>query len=376
MNYFISAGEASGDLHASKVMEAIRNRDAEARFTFLGGDKMAAVAGHDPVIDYRDMAFMGFSEVLRNLRKISRNFSTARKALLVEHFDAVVLVDYPGFNLRIAEVASDNDIPVFYYISPKVWAWKEYRVRKIKRVVDRMLSILPFEVDWYRDRHGYDVSYVGNPSAEEVDERIAALPAREDFLRQLGLEIQGDYIALVPGSRRGEIRNNLPTMIQGASRFGLPMIVAAAPGIDDEFYAKYSVGATAIVRDNTLGLMRYAGVALVTSGTATLECALTGTPMVVCYRANAVKLSYKIMEKLLKVKYVSLPNLIVDKSVVPELLVHLCTAEAIAAHVDSLLNDTTARRTQTDGFAAMRQRLGSRPAADTAAQIIVDSITT
>lgn len=373
MNYFISAGEASGDLHASQLMSELRRIDSGASFTFLGGDNMAAVAGHAPLIHYRDMAFMGFSEVLRNLGKISGNLNVATRAMLDSHPDALILVDYPGFNLKLAERAHRAGIPVHYYISPKVWAWKEYRVRSIKRVVDRLYSILPFEVEWFRTRHGYEVLYVGNPSREEVDAALATLPDRQSFLQPLGIAPNTDYIVLVPGSRKGEIRNNLPTMIDGARRFGMPLIVTAAPGIDDAFYDAYMTPDVKLVRGNTLGLMHYARVALVTSGTATLECALSGTPQVVCYRANAVKLSYNIMKLLLKVRYVSLPDLITDSPVVPELLVHLCTADAIADHLSRLIPDGPDRQAQIDGYATMRHRLGTTPAAATAARAIASS---
>ncbi|MDE7396914.1 MAG: lipid-A-disaccharide synthase, partial [Muribaculum sp.] len=367
MKYFVSAGEASGDLHASQLMSALKGVDRDASFTFLGGDYMAASAGHGPVIHYRDMAFMGFSEVLRNLGRISLNFKMARGALLGQKHDALILVDYPSFNLKLAREARRAGIPVYYYISPKVWAWKEYRVRDIKRLVRRVYSILPFEVDWYRSRHDYAVEYVGNPSREEVDARLSQLPRRNEFLTEAGIDPDGDYVVLVPGSRKGEIRNNLPVMIAGAMRSGLPMVVTAAPGIDDSFYEPYIKYGVKPVRDMTLGLMRYARVALVTSGTATLECGLAGTPQVVCYRANGVKLSYKIMEKLLKVKYVSLPNLIADEEIVPELLVHKCTAESIYDHLSALLPDGGVRQSQLDGYRKMRNRLGDRPAAVTTA---------
>lgn len=372
MNYFISAGEASGDLHGSMLIEALRKIDKQAEFTFLGGDLMAQAAGCQPVIHYRQMAFMGFSEVLRNLRTIFGNFSTARRVLRSQKFDAVVLVDYPGFNLKLAKEAHKLGIPVFYYIAPKVWAWKQWRVKQLRKYVDRLLSILPFEPKWF-EAHGANATYVGNPSRQEVADEISRMPSKQELFERLNLSSEKPLLLLVPGSRRGEIRNNLPIMSQVAKRHQqFQAIVAGAPGIDDDFYAAYTQ--LPVIKGHTLELMRYASVALVTSGTATLECALAGTPQVVCYRANGVKLSYEIMKKLLKVKYVSLPNLIVDAPIVPEMLVHLCTVDSVDSELINILPGTPGRDAQLRGYEKMMEQLGKQQASTQAAEIIYNNI--
>lgn len=367
------AGEASGDLHASQVMAALQRRDPAAEFVYLGGDRMRAVSATEPVIDYRDMAFMGFSEVLRNLRRISANLRAAKEALRGARPDALILIDYPSFNLKVAAEARRLGIPVAYYISPKVWAWKEWRVRTIKKLVDRMLVIFPFEVEYY-SRHHYEVTYVGNPSVGEIDAALAALPARDKFLAAQGMDPEQPYIALLPGSRRGEIRNNMSVMLEAAARFSqYGIAVAAAPGIDDSVYAPYITEGVHIVRDATMPLLAYAQAALVTSGTATLEAALAGTPQVACYRANGSRLSYAIMHRLLKVNYVTLPNLIADRRVIDEMLLHRCTADAVARSLAAIINDTApARRDMLQGYAEIRRILGTADAADAAARAIID----
>lgn len=371
MHYFISAGEPSGDLHAAALIEALREKDAEATFTFLGGDLMAAAAGHEPVIHYRRMAFMGFSEVLRNLRTIFANLKTARGALRGSGADALILVDYPSFNLKLAKTAVEMGVPVYYYIAPKVWAWKEWRVKQLRKSVRRVLSILPFEEEYFAG-HGVDALYVGNPSVEELDMRLGEMTSREDFLRGNGLADK-PVLALVPGSRRGEIRNNLPIMDAVARRHpDMQAVIAGAPAMDEAFYREYSD--LPIVTGATLDLMRHATAALVTSGTATLECALAGTPQVVCYRANGKKLSYNIMKHLIKAPFVSLPNLIAGREVIPEMLVHLCTVDAVDEKLCDILPGRAGREAQMEGYAVMRARLGESHAAAGAAKAIVESL--
>ena len=325
MKYMLIAGEASGDLHASRLISAIKRLDPQAEFRFFGGDLMAKAAGCRPDLHYDRMNVMGFSEVIRKFPQIIRNLSSAKKLVKEFHPDVLILVDYPGFNLKLAKYASKLGITVDYFISPKVWAWKEYRVKQIKRYVDRLFSILPFEENFYK-RHGYKVTYVGNPSVEEIDHALGHLPPKRHFIERQGLDTDSErpIIALLPGSRRGEIRNNLPVMIAAAKRFPeFRYVVGAAPSVPEKFYREIAQDpGLPVVFGCTPTLLKYSQAALVTSGTATLETALIGTPQVVCYRANGLKLSYKIMEKLLKVRYVSLPNLIVNNSVVPELLVH------------------------------------------------------
>lgn len=371
MHYFISAGEPSGDLHAAALIEELSRRDPEAVFTFLGGDLMASAAGHDPVIHYNRMAFMGFSEVLRNLRTIFGNLRVAKRALADSHCDVLILVDYPSFNLKLAQEANRRRIPVYYYIAPKVWAWKEWRVKKLRRYVHRILSILPFEQEYFEGKN-VNVSYVGNPSREEIDARLAKMPELGEFTAAHDLD-RRPILALVPGSRQGEIRNNLPIMDAVAYRhLDMQAVIAGAPGMSVEFYRQYS--SLPVAEGATSELMRHATAALVTSGTATLECALAGTPQVVCYRANGVKLSYNIMKHLLKVKYVSLPNLIADRPVIPEMLVHLCTVDSVDEQLQKILPGGEGRDSQLEGYAYMRQRLGTTPAAENAAHLIISDL--
>ncbi len=360
MKYFISVGEASGDIHAAALIKALKETDGDARFCFLGGDLMAEQAGCTPFIHYKEMAFMGFSEVLRHLPQVLGNLKKAKNVIKQNNPDAVILVDYPSFNLKLAKYAHRLGIPVFYYISPKVWAWKEYRVKDIKRNVTHLYSILPFEVDFYR-KHDYDITYVGNPSVEEVDARIRELPEKSEFLSAHSIENR-PIMALVPGSRRGEIRNNLPIMEQVAKKYPqFQPVVAGAPGIEPEFYDAYT--SNKVVFNSTFELMHYADIALVTSGTATLECALLGTPQVVCYRANGSKLSYNLFKRILKIKYVSLPNLIADCEIIPEMLLHHCNVDEINDKVSELLPDKLGRKSQFQGYGIMRERLGLSNAA-------------
>lgn len=377
MKYMIIAGEASGDLHASGLIKALREVDSTAEFRFFGGDLMARAARRNPDLHYNEMNVMGFSEVLRRLPSIFAHLRKAKAMLRIYRPDTLILVDYPSFNLKLAKEAKRLGIRVDYFISPKVWAWKEWRVRKIKKYVDSMYSILPFEVGFYA-RHGYkQITYVGNPSVQEMNEALTHLPPRRHFLERQGLEQPGKpVIALLPGSRRGEIRNNLPLMIEAAKRFkDYRYIVAAAPSIPEKFYRMVAQDpGLDVVFGCTPTLVKYAEAALVTSGTATLETALIGTPQVVCYRANGKKLSYTIMEKLLKVKYVSLPNLIVGHAVVPELLLHRCTIENIAHELSALLQASPARDWQLSGYKMMRLKLGTSVATEYAAELIADAL--
>lgn len=372
MNYMIVAGEASGDLHASRVMKEIKALDPDARFRFLGGDLMAAQAGCEPDIHYRDMNVMGFSEVIRSFSRLLGIYRKATALIDAWKPDVLLLVDYPGFNLKLAKYAKKHGIRVEYFISPKVWAWKEWRVKSIRRYVDRMYSILPFEVQFYR-RHNYEITYVGNPSVGEIDWSLGHLPPKKHFMDRQGITDPRPMIALLPGSRKGEIRNNLPLMIEAAKRYPeFQYVVAAAPSVPERFYREVAQdqGLT-LVFGATHALVKYSQGALVTSGTATLETALIGTPQVVCYRANGMKLSYKIMEKLLKVRYVSLPNLIVGHEIVPELLVHRCTVEAISHNLSPLLQSSPQRDWQLSGYRSMRRKLGTTDAARRTAEEIV-----
>ncbi len=372
MKYFISAGEASGDLHGGPLIEALKECDENAEFVFLGGDCMAKASGHAPLIHYRDMAFMGFSEVLRHLGKVLGNLKTAREAVARERPDALVLIDYPSFNLKLAAFAHGLGIPVYYYISPKVWAWKEWRIKDMRRYCRKVLSILPFEVGYFKGK-GMEVEYVGNPSVEEVDAREASLPPRGEFLARWNLPADKPLLALVPGSRVGEIRNNLPVMDAVARRFPqFTAVIAGAPGIDASIYSGFS--SFPVVGNATFELLRNSANALVTSGTATLETALLGTPQVVCYRSNGSRLSRKVLERFIKCPFVSLPNLIAGREIVRELLLDRCNEEAVAAELAAILPGAPCRDEMLRGYARMRGLLGTSDAARTAACAILTDL--
>ncbi|MBR1476091.1 MAG: lipid-A-disaccharide synthase [Muribaculaceae bacterium] len=369
MKYFLIAGEASGDLHGSRLIEAIAQHDHQAQFRFLGGDLMQQAAQVAPIIHYRDMAYMGFVEVAKHLPTILGFLRTARQAIDDWHPDHVVLIDYPSFNLKVARHAHERGIGVHYFISPKVWVWKEWRVRDIKRYVHRMYCILPFEPDWYAQR-GYQATYVGNPTMQEIAEALPQLPGREQFCHEHGLDPSRPIIALVPGSRVKEIRDNLPSMLEAARRHpDCQTAIAAAPNIDLDLYASLAQGVP-LLTDATWSLVRHARVAIVTSGTATLETAMLGTPQVACYRMTGKKWLYRFYRRLLKGNYVTLPNLIADEPVIPELLMHLCTSQSIDSHITELLAESATRQAQLDGYRRVLSRLGTNDCADTAARLI------
>lgn len=373
MKYFISVGEASGDIHAAQLIGALGSIDTDAHFTFLGGDLMTSASGTTPLIHYRRMAYMGFSEVIRHLPEVLGNLKKAKEAITSEHPDALILVDYPSFNLKLAQHAHTLGIPVYYYISPKIWAWKEHRIKAIKRYVRRMFSILPFETEYYR-RHNYEVTYVGNPSVEEIETRAEALPSREEFLKRNSLTDR-PILALVPGSRRGEIKCNLPVMVATALRFpDYQAVVAGAPGIDPDIYKRYTD--FPVVTDATFELMNAAEAALVTSGTATLECALLRTPQVVCYRSNGQRWAYELFKRILKISYVSLPNLIANAPVIPEMLLHKCNADDVTRELQAIVPGAAGREAQLAGYAKMREALGTSNAAEATATAIVDDLKT
>lgn len=371
MHYFLISGEASGDLHGSRLIEALRQLDKEAVFTFLGGDKMARAAGCAPIVHYRDMAFMGFVEVLKNIRKVGANLRTARESLRMAKPDCLILIDYPSFNLKVAATAHSEGIPVYYYISPKIWAWKKWRIRDIRRLVRRMYSILPFEPEFYR-QNGFRSEYVGNPSVEEVDQRMAHAVSRADFLAQYKLRDR-PLVALMPGSRKAEIHNNLAVMNLALSEFPQYRgVIIGAPGIDDALYKACGAGNIPVIRpESAVDVLVHCRAALVTSGTATLETALAGVPQVVLYRGNGTKLTYDIMKRVLDIDYVSLPNLIVGREIIPEMLQHLCSPAPVADRLGPLLRtDSPVRQAQLDGYADMRRILGIKKAASTAADSI------
>lgn len=374
MKYYLIVGEASGDLHASHLMKALLKEDPEAEFRFFGGDMMSAVGG-TRVRHYRELAYMGIIAVLLHLRTILRNMAFCKRDIAEWRPDAVILVDYPGFNLKIAKYVHEHTkIPVYYYISPKIWAWKEYRIKEIKRNVDELFSILPFEVPFFEQKHHYPIHYVGNPTAEEVRQfRAAYNVSGKEFRREHGLD-ERPIIALLAGSRKQEIAGNLPQMIAAARRFGgYQLVLAAAPGIDAEFYDAFIGGSDVhVVRGETYALLSHADTALVTSGTATLETALFRVPQVVCYNTALPKLVGFLRRLVLKVKYVSLVNLIADREVVPELVANTFSEANIAEQLKRLLPDGAARREMLEGYEEVWRKIGEdSPSERTAKEMVL-----
>ena len=373
MKYYLIAGEASGDLHASNLMKALKREDPDAEFRYFGGDLMAACGG-TLVKHYRDMAYMGFIPVLMNLDKVLANMRLCKQDIAAWRPDVVILVDYPGFNLKIAKyVKTHLNIPVYYYISPKIWAWKEWRVKSIRRYVDRLYSILPFEVDFYA-RHHYAVEYVGNPTVDELAARPQADETFDDFVTECGLE-RKPIIALLAGSRVSEIKDNLPMMIEAAEAYPeYQLVVAGAPGIAPELYAPYVQGhRVKVVQGKTYRLLQQSRAALVTSGTATLETALLRVPQVVCYWVGGGKLFYKTFEKILRVPYVSLVNLIADAPVVCELLGYRATVENLRRELACLFDEENRER-MLAGYDLVARRLGAPGAPEHAARSMVSAL--
>ena len=374
MKYYIIVGEASGDLHASHLMQALSDRDPDADFRFFGGDLMTGVGG-TRVRHYRDLAYMGFIPVLLHLRTISKNMKMCKRDVLRWNPDALILVDYPGFNLDIAKyVHRHSDIPVYYYISPKIWAWKEYRIKNIKRDVDEMFSILPFEKDFYENKHNYPIHYVGNPTATEVEEfRNNYEETPEQFRERHNLD-ERPIIALLAGSRKQEIKDNLPTMLSAADENSrdYQLVLAGAPGIDrryyDDFISDYPVR---IVENETFALLMNSTAALVTSGTATLETALFRVPQVVCYETPLPAFIGYMRKKVIKVSYISLVNLIANEEVVPELVANTFTKENLRANLRSILPGGDGREKMLSGYERMANILGHNNAPDEAARIML-----
>ena len=374
MKYYLIVGEASGDLHASHLMAALRCEDPQAEFRFFGGDLMAAAGGCAPVKHYRDLAYMGFIPVLLHLRTIFANMAFCKRDIVEWQPDALILVDYPGFNLNIARyIHAHTRIPVYYYIAPKIWAWKEYRIKNIKRDVDELFSILPFEVDFFEGKHQYPIHYVGNPTMDEVAAfRASYQEVRKDFLERNNLQTK-PIIALLAGSRRQEIKDNLPDMIQAASAFGdYQLVLAGAPGIDADYYRDYTDGAEVkIVFGQTYELLSHADAALVTSGTATLETALFRVPQVVCYHTPVGRVIAFLKRHVLKVEYISLVNLIAGREVVRELVADTMTVERIRVELGRILTDEDWRGKMVAGYDNVEKRLGAPGAPAKAARLIL-----
>ncbi len=367
MKYYLIVGEASGDLHASCLMHSLKEKDHDAEFRFFGGDLMAAEGG-TIVRHYRELAYMGFIPVLLHLPTILKNMKMCKRDIVEWRPDVVILVDYPGFNLKIAKfLKQKTSIPVFYYISPKIWAWKEYRIKNIKRDVDQLFSILPFEVPFFEVKHHYPIHYVGNPTADEVRRFKASYDGRFPTFSK-------PVIAILAGSRLHEIKDNLPVMLRAtdhlADRFQL--VVAGAPSVPHDYYLQFFGNRKVeIVYDQTYPLLMNAHAALVTSGTATLETALFDVPQVVCYATPLPRLISVLRRILLKVKYVSLVNLIADSEVVKELVAADYSEENVRREIDAIIADGPQRNAMKEGYAEVWRRLGKESAPDNAARQIV-----
>lgn len=375
MKYYLIVGEASGDLHASRLMRSLKKYDELAEFRFFGGDLMAAEGG-TRVKHYKELAYMGFVPVLLHLGTIFSNMKRCKEDIVAWKPDVVILVDYPGFNLNIAKFLKKNTlIPVYYYISPKIWAWKEWRIKSIKRDVSEMFSILPFEVPFYEQKHKYPVHYVGNPTAQEVAEfRAGYHQTYEEFCRENNLDSRKPIIALLAGSRLQEIKDNLPAMIEVAERFeDYQMVLAGAPSIEDEYYDQFLEGTPVrVVKNKTYQLLSHTTAALVTSGTATLETALFNVPQVVCYETPLPKLIRFAFNHVLKVDYISLVNLVANKEVVPEMFADKFTIDGIANELYKIMPRQPARERMLAGYQEVLRELGSKVAPDEAASIMVD----
>ena len=375
MKYYLIVGEASGDLHASNLMRALKERDSEADFRFFGGDLMSAVGG-TRVKHYKELAYMGFIPVLLHLRTIFANMDKCKQDIVAWNPDVVILVDYPGFNLKIAEfVKKHTNIPVYYYISPKIWAWKEYRIKNIKRDVDELFSILPFEVDFFKG-HQYPIHYVGNPCVDAVDAfQKENVESFAEFMKDNSLNDK-PIVALLAGSRKQEIKDNLPKMLEAARPFvgECQLVLAGAPGIDPAYYQQYvrEDVPLKIVFGQTYRLLQQAKAALVTSGTATLETALFRVPQVVCYYISMGKLVSFLRRKVLKVKYISLVNLVANKEVVRELVADTMMVDNVRAELDALLHDENYRNAMFQEYDRMIKILGPAGASHQAASKMIE----
>lgn len=388
MKYYLIVGEASGDLHASRLMECLKKEDTEAQFRFFGGDLMTKVGGHR-VKHYKELAYMGFVPVLLHLRTIFRNMAMCKRDIVAWKPDVVILVDYPGFNLDIAKfVHQRTNIPVYYYISPKIWAWKEWRIKSIKRFVDELFSILPFEVPFFEQKHHYPIHYVGNPTAEEVRSfREGYHESLVAFCERHGLDSQKKIIALLAGSRKQEIKDNLPAMVTAAQAYCGPdndyqMVIAGAPSIDKSYYEqvlsalRIPHSAFRIVDNETYPLLAHATAALVTSGTATLETALFDVPQVVCYETPVPYLIRWAFNHIIQCKFISLVNLIADREIVQELLADRFSVENIREELGCLLPGQPGREAMLAGYAEVHRRLGDDVAPENAARIMTTILRT
>jgi len=366
MKYYLIAGEASGDLHASNLMRALKKQDSKANFRFWGGDLMQATGG-TLVKHYKDLAFMGFLEVLMNLKTITNNLKFCKEDLLKYHPDALILVDYPGFNMRIAKFAKTHNIKVHYYISPQIWAWKENRIKSIKRNVDAMYVILPFEKYFYEKKHHFKVHFVGHPLIDAIAHRK---PIDEKVFRKIHKLGDKPIIALLPGSRKQEIKKMLHVMLSLSTDFNAyQLVIAGAPGLEADFYKDFTKSNNiSFITNKTYDLLSVATAALVTSGTATLETALFKVPEVVCYKGSW--LSYQIGKRVVSLKFISLVNLILDKEAITELIQNDFNKKRLTQELKNILNPTK-RKQIYNNYYELEQKLGGTGASDKTAKLII-----
>ncbi len=368
MKYYLIAGEASGDLHASHLMQSLKARDTEAEFRFFGGDLMAAVGG-TCVKHYCELAYMGFVPVLLHLPTILKNMKMCKQDITEWRPDVVILVDYPGFNLDIAKYVKARHLcPVYYYISPKIWAWKEYRIKRIKRDVDELFSILPFEVAFFEGKHHYPIHYVGNPTASEV----------RDYLMHHPASSTSSTIALLAGSRKQEIKDNLPAMIAATRHLAgqYQLVLAGAPSIEKDYYEQFLAGTQVqLVMNETYRILSEATAALVTSGTATLETCMFRVPQVVCYETPLPQIIGFLKRHVLQVRYISLVNLIADREVVRELVAESFSVENIRRELEAVLPGGAKRQQMLSDYEEVHRRLGNTHAADEAAALMIKLLT-
>ena len=374
MRYFIIAGEASGDLHGSNLIKGIREMDKEAQIRCWGGDLMKE-AGAELIRHYKEGAIMGFVEVVANLGKLAKNLQDCKNDIVKYNPDAVILIDYPGFNFRIAKFAKERGMRVFYYIAPKVWAWKEKRVHRLKKFVDKLFIIFPFEIEYFR-KWGIDAIYRGNPLLDSVDNYSRANESREEFFARTGLDATKESVALLAGSRKGEIKYLLPRMMEVARKFpDNQFIMACAPSMEREFYESIigkECNNIKLLFGETYSILRHCRAAIINSGTASLEAALIGVPQVVCYGGNEI--SYQIAKRVVKLKYISLANLIMDRGLFKELIQHDCTPTLISQELEKLLHDDAYRGKMMEDYAQVREVLGGKGASAKVAKAMYDEL--
>ena len=387
MRYYLVAGEASGDLHGSNLIKGLKMEDPQAEFRCWGGDLMEAEGAH-LVRHYKESAIMGFVEVLLNLKKLLGNLSECKHDIIEYDPDVLILIDYPGFNFRIAEFAKKRGIKVFYYIAPKVWAWKEKRVYKLQKFVDRLFIIFPFEIEYFK-KWNIDAIYRGNPLLDSVDNFKYAGESREEFCQRCNIATDKPIVALLAGSRRGEIGYLLPRMARIIEKYPrCQFVLAGAPATEtgiyksilDKFGLKLVLKDEPLAKENevkllkgeTYSILKHAKAAIISSGTASLEAALIGTPQVVCYGGNEI--SYRIAQYFVKLKYISLANLIMDAGLFKELIQHDCTPELIMQELNRLLDDNEYRQKMMDNYAEVRRILGGKGASAKVAKAMIEEL--